>query len=330
MDLFVGISLKPYFLGEPNNGYILENDGSGNFNNISTEIAPGLEKIGMITDAKWADLDSDSDLDLILVGRWMPITVFLNKNGKFELSKTLFSNSSGWWNTIEVDDLNDDGIADIVAGNHGLNTRFKASVDRPLHMYVKDFDRNGTIEQIICQYEGDKLFPLVLKHDLANQLPHINEKYPRYDNYKDQQITDVFTKKELEGATVLKAQDLETVMYLSQGQLTYSKVDLPFQIQFSNTYAILIDDFNGDNNPDVLFGGNMYESKPEMGIYDASYGSLMLGDGKGEFQLMPVAQSGIKIDRAVRKIQKISNPTGERILVANNNDNAQIFKENIE
>lgn len=329
-DLFVGINLKPYFLGEPNNGYILENDGAGNFKNISSEIAPDLEKIGMITDAKWADLDNDSDLDLVLVGKWMPITVFLNQNGKFERSDTLFPNSSGWWNVVEVADLNGDGIMDIVAGNHGLNTRFKASADRPLHMYVKDFDRNGTIEQIMCQYEGDKLYPLALKHDLANQLPHISEKYPRYDNYKNQQITDVFNKKELDGATILKAQDLETVMYLSKVALTYAKTELPFQIQFSNTFAILIDDFNNDEIPDVLFGGNMYESKPEMGIYDASYGSLLLGDGKGEFKLMPVSESGIKIDRAVRKIEKISTAEGEKIVVANNNDNAQIFKENIE
>jgi len=330
IDLFVGIRLKPYFFGEPTNGYILENDGTGTFTNISAEIAPGLENIGMITDASWTDLDNDNDLDLVLVGEWMPIMVFINDNGIFEYADKLFKNTNGWWNVVEIADLNGDGFKDIIAGNHGLNTRFKASVERPLHMYVKDFDRNGTTEQIICQYEDDKLYPLPLKHDMASQMPHIDRKYLRYEGYKDQQITDVFNPRELEGATVLKVYDLSTSVYLSNGDLTYSKIDLPMQVQFSNTYAISVDDYNDDALPDILFGGNMYESKPEMGRYDASYGSLLLGDGEGGFSLLPVRESGLKIDRAVREIRKVSTPNGDRIVVVNNNDYVQVFRKRIE
>lgn len=330
IDLFVGIRLKPYFYGNPTNGYILENDGTGTFKNVSSTIAISLENIGMITDAKWADLDKDEDLDLVLVGKWMPITVFINQDGEFRYDEKLLPNSGGWWNAIETADLNGDGFIDIIAGNHGLNSRFKASAEKPLHMFVKDFDRNGTTEQIICQYEGDKLYPLPLKHDMASQMPHINGKYARYEDYKDQEITDVFNPKELEGAAILKTHDLSTSVYLSNGDLTYSKIDLPMEVQFSNTYAISIDDYNGDSFPDILFGGNMYESKPEMGRYDASYGSLLLGDGKGDFKRMSAVESGLKIDRAVRAIRKISTPLGEKIIVANNNGNAQIFRENFE
>ncbi len=330
IDLFVGIRLKPYFYGEPKNGYILENDGTGTFTNISAAIAPGLENIGMITDAKWTDLDNDKDLDLVIVGEWMPIMIFINNDGTFSYIEDLFQNSNGWWNVIETIDFNGDGYQDIIAGNHGLNTRFKASLERPLKMYVKDFDRNGTTDQIICQYENDKLYPLALKHDMASQMPHINRKYLRYEDYKDQQITDVFSPKELEGATILNAYDLSTSVYLSNGDLTYSKIDLPMQVQFSNTYAISVEDYNGDGLPDILFGGNMYESKPEMGRYDASYGSLLLGDGKGGFSLLPVNESGLKIDRAVREIRKVSTPGGDRIIVANNNDYVQVFSKSIE
>jgi len=195
---------------------------------------------------------------------------------------------------------------------------------------VKDFDRNGTTEQIICQYEDDKLYPLPLKHDLASQMPHINKKYQRYTDYMDKQITEVFSPRELESATLLKAYDLSTSVYISNGDLTYSKIDLPMQVQFSTTYAILIDDFNGDEFLDILFGGNMYESKPEMGRYDASYGSLLLGNGKGSFGLMPVVESGLKIDGPVREIRKLSTPHGDRIVVANNNDYAQIFRRSCE
>jgi len=226
--------------------------------------------------------------------------------------------------------LNGDGFADIIAGNHGLNTRFTASVEKPLHMYVKDFDRNGTTEQVICQFEDDKLFPLPLKHDMASQMPHIDRKYLRYESYKDQQITDVFSPKELDGATVLKAYDLSTSVYLSNGNLIYSKIELPMQVQFSNTYAISVEDYNGDEITDILFGGNMYESKPEMGRYDASFGALLLGDGKGGFKLLPAHESGLKIDKAVREIRKVSTRYGNRIVVANNNDYVQVFRKRTE
>ena len=234
------------------------------------------------------------------------------------------------WNVVETADLNGDGFPDIIAGNHGLNRRFKASEERPLHMYVKDFDRNGTTEQIICQYEDDRLYPLPLKHDLAGQMPHINKKYPRYEDYSDQQITDVFTPQELKNATLLKTYDLATSVYMSNGDLTFSKIELPMQVQLSNTYAISVGDYNGDEIPDILFGGNMYDSKPEMGRYDASYGSLLLGDGKGGFRLMPIVESGLKMDRQVREIRKVSTLAGDRIIVVNNNDYAQVFRKTFE
>ena len=330
MDLFVGIRLKPYFYGEPTNGYILENDGKGVFTNVASDIAPGLEKLGMITDASWVDIDRDEDLDLVVVGEWMPISVFINEGGKFEYAQELLPNTNGWWNVVETTDLNGDGLIDIIAGNHGLNSRFQATGERPLHMYVKDFDRNGLTDQIICQFQDDKLYPLSLKHDLVSQIPQIGRKYEHYADYQDQQVEDIFGPQELENAILLKAYDLATSVYLNNGDLTFSKVELPMQVQFSNTYAIAVGDYNGDEIPDILLGGNMYDSKPEMGRYDASYGSLLIGNGSGDFTLMPTSQSGLKIDRAVRAIRNVSTPLGNRIVVANNNDYPQMFKSSSE
>ena len=325
MDLFVGIHLKPFFYGEPSNGYLLENDGKGTFKNVASSMAPELQALGMITDAKWVDLDQDQDMDLVVVGEWMPISVFINDQGSFTLDKELFKTSHGWWNAVEVADLNNDGFMDIVAGNHGLNSRFRASIDKPLQMYVKDFDRNGITEQIICQYEGENLYPLALKHDLQIQLPQIGRKYQLYADYQDQQITDIFTPEELEGSAILQTYQLSTSIYLSSGALNYTEIELPPQVQFSSTYAISIADFNGDTHNDVLFGGNMYQSKPEMGRYDASFGNLLLGDGEGGFQYLPAKKSGLKLDKAVRAIARLQSPTGERLIIVNNDDNHQLF-----
>lgn len=326
IDLFVGGRLQTYSYGLPRNGYILNNDGTGNFTNVSDEIASSLAEIGMITDAKWSDLDGDDDLDLIIVGEWMPITILTNESGSFVLKEEVIPNSAGWWNTVEVADLNGDGRMDIVAGNHGLNSRFRASKELPLHMFISDFDKNGTIEQIICQYEGDKLYPLSLRHDLAMQMPQIKKRYLKYESFKDQEITDIFSEDILADATVLKAYDLGTRVFFNNGSLQFTEYELPIQAQFSCTYAISIEDFNGDNIPDILLGGNLYDSKPEMGRYDASYGTFLIGDGAGNFDLLPTSQSGLKLDRQVREIQKIKTKSGFRIIVANNNDAVQAFE----
>ena len=167
-DLFVGVRLKPTLYGVPNNGYILQNDGKGNFKNVSPQIAPDLKDLGMITDAVWTDIDGDQDLDLVVVGEWMPIVFFTNDKGAFK--KTQFYATKGWWNCIKTADLDQDGDMDLVLGNHGLNSRFKATIKHPLSMYVNDYDRNGTAEQILCAFDGDTSYPMALRHDLVMQL----------------------------------------------------------------------------------------------------------------------------------------------------------------
>ena len=321
-DLFVGGHLQTYRYGFPRNGYILSNDGSGDLTDVTSEIAPGLTELGMITDAVWTDLDADKDLDLVVVGEWMPVTLFYQEDGKFV--KKALPNSSGWWNAVESADFNNDGWADLVLGNHGLNSRFEASAQEPLTMYVKDFDRNGTIEQVICQYEDGKLYPLSLRHDLAMQMPGIKKKYLKYDSYKDQQVTDVFGEASLADAMVLWVEDLATSVMLNQ-QGTFEPVELPGEAQFSCTYAVEIHDFNADGHLDILLGGNLYNSKPEMGRYDASYGTLLQGNGRGAFDLLPAARSGLKLDKEVRAIELVQSPRGEQVIVANNNDKAQTF-----
>jgi hypothetical protein len=328
MELFVGVRLKPFEYGVPGNGYILENDGKGNFSNVTPQIAPELQNIGMIRDMLWADVDGDGDLDMIVAGDWMPLKVFINENGRFKEKKDAFGSdkTQGWWNCLAAGDFNGDGHVDFIAGNHGLNSRFKASPQKPVSMYVNDFDLNGTVEQIICVYDGDKSYPLALKHDLTRQIPGLEKKYPKYEMYKDQQITDIFSPEQLKNSIRLDACLLETSLFINDGSGHFTRKPLPVEAQFSPVYTAEVGDFNGDGKLDILLGGNLYNVKPEVGRYDASYGALLLGDGRGGFSYVPSKLSGFHLDGEIRKIMEVNTSKGKILVVARNNDSPQVFK----
>jgi hypothetical protein len=329
-DLFVGVRLEPFRYGFPMNGYILSNDGKGYFSNVTESAAPGLNKVGMICDAVWSDVDGDKDPDLIIVGEWMPITVFINEKGKL-INKTSDSGllrTSGWWNTIKPVDIDHDGDIDFIAGNYGLNSRFRASKEKPVTMYVNDFDRNGSTEQIICAYNGDKCYPMALRHDLISQIPSLKKKFLKYESYKDATINDIFTPEQMKGALQLEANVFSSSLLINDGKGKFEMRDLPIEAQFSPMFGLCTGDFDGDGNEDVLMGGNFYKVKPEIGRYDASYGVFLKGDGKGNFVSIKPKESGFYVDGEVRDIKKIVIGKSSYILVARNDDTLLVFKIN--
>ena len=328
VDLFVGIRLHPFSYGVPANGYLLENDGRGNFVNVSNERANGLLKIGMITDMVWADVDNDNDLDMVIVGDWMPIKIFINDNGKFtdESEKLGLANTEGWWNVIEAKDLNNDGNIDFVLGNHGMNSFFKASVTQPVSMFVNDFDLNGSVEQIICTYNGDKSYPVVMKDDLAKQIPSMGRKYEKFEDYKDQTINDIFSEEVLQRAVKLDARYLKSCVMINSGRDSFQLQDLPVEAQLSPIYTILADDFDQDGKCDILLGGNQYRAKPETGIYDASYGHFLEGTENEKWQAVSSEVSGFFNKGEMRDLE-ILKINGEKIIaVSRNNDTLQFYK----
>jgi len=327
-DLFVGVRSHPFLYGMPMNGYILSNDGKGIFTNITDSIAPALTGVGMITDAVWADINSDDFVDLIVVGDYMPVKIFIQESGKL-IDKTESMNlgkSNGWWNAIEAADLDKDGDMDFVLANHGLNSRFRASLDKPVSMYVNDFDKNGTVEQIICTFYGDKSYPLVLRHDLTAQIPAIKKKYLKYDNFKDQTITDIFTPEELDKTVKLEVYELSSCLLINKGKEGFALKRLPVEAQFSAVYAISIEDFNHDGNMDIALGGNLYHVKPEMGRYDASYGTFLQGDGKGNFISVNTDESGLFLDGEIRDMTTVEVAGKKYLLATRNNNSILTFK----
>ena len=327
-DLFVGIRLQPFAYGVPVNGYILNNDGKGHFANVTREIAPGLYHTGMITDMVWADIDNDHDPDMVIVGDWMPVKIFLNDRGKFtdHTGDLGPQNSNGWWHRIIARDLNGDGRIDFVLGNHGLNGFFKATAEKPVTMYVNDFDMNGSIEQIICTYNGDTSYPVAMLDDMTAQIPSLAKKYKTFDSYKRETINDIFSKEVLKHSLVLQADDLHSAVLMNRQGGPLQLVPLPAEAQFFPVYAVAADDYDHDGSVDILLGGNQYRAKPETGGCDAGYGLFLKRDEKGRWKAVPSDSSGFFVKGEIRDLKCIRVGRTPLLTVARNNDPLTYFK----
>ncbi len=328
LDLFVGVRLKAGVYGIPVSSYLLENDGKGNFKNVSESKAPDLNQIGMVTDAIWADTDGDKDQDLVIVGDWMPIKILENQNGSLTHHSSLLTpqSSNGFWNCIKAGDFNQDGAIDFVIGNHGQNTRFKAAKTTPITMHVNDFDKNRSAEQIISVYNNGQAYPMALRHDLVMQLPTLKKKYLHYADYKGQSIEAIFDEKQLRTAAKSTVYTTQTSLAMNNGDGTYSLKALPIEAQLAPIYAILVEDLDKDGLLDILLGGNFYRSKPEVGIYDGSYGLLLKGNGQGAFQALTPQESGFSLKGEIRDFTSINIGKEASILVARNNKKVALFR----
>jgi hypothetical protein len=323
LDLFVGVRVKPSQYGYPCKSYLLQNNGKGVFADVTETVAPALVKAGMITDAQWVDYDKDGRMDLALCGEYTEVKFFHNEEGQTLKEATGIAglaNTNGWWNRLEVADVNGDGYPDLIAGNHGLNSRFKAAAQKPVSMYVNDFDNNGSVEQIITCYNGDGAYPMILRHDLVNVLPAFKKKYLKYADYRNQTINDMFSPSQLKNAVHLNAYTFQSSVLLNNQKGGFVVKALPVEAQFSPVYSIVVRDFDQDGRQDLLLGGNFYQSKPEVGIYDASFGCLLKGDGKGGFACVPRQRSGLLLKGAVRDMKEVAVKNKTLLVVAKNNE----------
>ena len=309
LDLFVGSRVIPgeYPMSTPS--HILINDGKGKFTNQTASLFPALLNTGMVSDAEWVDLDSDGQVELMLVGEFMPITILGKQKGTWKDVSTVYFDEMqvGLWNELLVEDLNADGKPDMVVGNQGLNTQMKASVKEPLTLYHKDFDDNGSIDPVLCFFMQGKSYPFVTRDEMLDQVSMLRTRFPDYKSYANVTIDDIFTPVERKGVSVLKATELKTMAFVLGKSNKFESIPLPVEVQSSPIFVISAFDYDKDGHKDLFLGGNQYQSRLKFGRNDANYGLLLKGNGKGNFQMIPQNQTGLKLQGDLRSALKVGN-----------------------
>jgi hypothetical protein len=329
-DLFVGVSADALQYGISQTSYLLLNDGKarlhgtagqGNFS-IADEANNPFKNIGMVTSADFADVNKDGWQDLIVAGEWMPVSVYINDHGKFKLKNE--NGLTGLWQNVTLSDVNNDGNIDIVAGNYGLNSKLHASDTTPLKLYVKDFDDNGTLDQLLTYTTNGKEYTFLGKEELEKQMPAIRKVFLMYKDFAGKTVQEIFGDR-LNGALVLQAQTLANGMFINDGKGNFQFHSLPLEMQAAPAFAYMIDDIDYDGLKDIIAGGNFYGVLPYEGRYDANWGDILVNKKK-QYEYMPPVKTGWLTRGEVRDIKKIKTAKEEIYVVARNNDSLLFFQ----
>ncbi len=316
IDIFVAGRAVSYRFGEIPNSCLLENDGQGIF---SLSEQPALKNVGMVTDAVWNDFSGDQIIDLILVGEWMSPQFFINENGTFTnvTEKYLPESIEGLWRTVQPADINKDGNIDYLLGNWGLNSKFHASQEFPLKMYVDDFDGNGQIETLIALEKKGKYYPVNSKDEIDSQLEGMTrERFLYYRDFAGKTMEEVFGKQALAKASLLEVNTLASG-YLRNDGGTFSFIPLEDEFQISPINRFLVDDLNADGKEDILIAANFLGVTPYHGRFVSNTGTILSGDGR----ILDGLETGINFSqKEIRRISRITVDNENYLLAAPNND----------
>lgn len=328
LDLFVGGRLIPGKYGLSERSAILINN-KGYFEDKTEAFIPELAKpFECVTDVCWIDLDKDKDEDLVIVGEWSPVRIFINEKTKFIEKSASYKTDSlfGWWNTIQKCDLNGDGNEDLVLGNLGTNIKFKASMVKPFLVYLNDFDHNGTWDTYLASRDPDgTLFPVRGRQCSSEQMPFISEKFSNYDQFAKASLEEILDGK-MDGTVKKMATEFHSIILMNNGDGTFTKIELPAEAQISTVQSIAFYDFNQDGVKDILLGGNYYNREVETVRNDASVGQILLNVGGGQYAPLVNPVSGLKLFNDLREMRIIKVKDKSVIIGANNNEKLQAFR----
>ncbi len=321
-DMFIGGRAVPWAYGQIPQSYLLQNDKTGKFKDVTEQYAPGLSHIGFVTQALWFDIDKDGDKDLLLSLEWGGIVAFINDHGKF--TKKELTDKKGWWNFMLPVDINNDGNIDLIVGNLGLNSRLKASDKEPVRLYFNDFDGNGKKEQVLTYYLNGKEIPFANMAELQKQIPVLKKKFLYAEDFAKATLSELFTKDKLDNAEILTANYFSNAILINKGNLQFETHALPMTAQLSPYKNAVVVNANDDNLPDILLFGNYYDNNIEMGRYDADFGTILINKGKGEFSCETI--NGLSVKGQVRHINPINIGRQQAYIIARNSDSAIVIK----
>jgi len=329
MDVFIGSRSVVGTYGANPDHLFLENNGDGTYKNSTERIAFDLKKAGMITNAIWTDIDGDGIKDLVTVSDWGSPIIFKNSGKRLTKLTTNLEGLTGWWNVIEVADLNNNGLNDLIIGNNGSNTSYKTSETNPMKMWVNDFDNNGTIEQIVTRNFDGKDFPVHMKKELTNQMVSLKKVNLKASDYAKRSIDELFTSEILNNSILKTAAVSESIIAVNLGNGKFEIQKLPFRVQFSSVSGISTLDINDDGNLDLIMGGNNFEFKPQYSRLDASYGNVLLGDGNLNFTWQDYKKSGFSVKNEIKHLKTFKDKNGKIFVIAAiNNEKPKIFRIN--
>ncbi|THU37001.1 hypothetical protein FAM09_18775 [Niastella caeni] len=322
VDFFIGGRAVPWEYGRAPRSYLLQNDGTGKFKDVTVARAKELENAGFVTQAVWFDLDKDGDNDLIVSLEWGGIDAYINTNGVF--SKKQLINKRGWWNFMLPCDIDSDGDIDMVAGNLGLNSRLKASDKEPVRLYYNDFDDNGKKEQILTYYVGGREVPFASKAELEKKLPVLKKRFLYAEDFAKAKLADLFLSDKLDKASVLSADYFSNAVLINDGHLNFTVKALPWEAQLTSYRDAIVVNANNDSLPDLLLVGNYYDNNIEMGRYDAGFGTVLMNKGNAVFTSEAI--NGLAIKGQIRHIRKIEVGKKEAFILARNNDSTMVVR----
>lgn len=337
LDLFVSGRVDPWNYPKPVSSCILRNDsknGVVKFTDVTSEVAPALKNIGMVCDALFTDYDNDGWPDLVLAGEYMPVTFLKNDHGIFKntTQTTNIANKTGWWNSMVAGDFRHTGRMDYIVGNVGLNTLYKATEQYAVYITAKDFDKNGSFNAFTSIFLPDvngvkKEFPAVGREDILKEMISIKKRYTNYKSYATATMDEVITPEMRKGALRLKSNTSASCFLRNDGNGKFTMIPLPNQAQVSAINGMVVDDFDGDGNLDVMINGNDFGTEVGVGRYDALNGLMLKGDGRGHFSPQSILQSGIYIPGDGKALVKLQSSTGSYMLAASQNRGAlKIFE----
>jgi hypothetical protein len=328
LDLFVGGRITPLQYPLPPRSYILQNK-KGTFTDITAQVNPQLENPGMVASAVWADYNNDKKMDLILTGEWMPVRIFKNDTNKFiEVTNEMgLKNTDGWWNCLQAADLNNDGYIDLIAGNTGRNSYFQPTMENPLQLIAKDFDSNGSVDPVITYFNSveQERFIVHNRMVLIDQIPPMKKRFETFTQYATTPFDKAFRKDELDRAYQVQAFTLASCVLVNNKGTKFEAVELPEIAQLSSINDILTEDINLDGHTDLLLIGNSYSQETLFGRYDASLGTLLLGNSKLQWKNDSPSAPRIPAGGNAKYIRMLRTHHGKAFVVANNNSAIDFF-----